>query len=188
MNKLLKKYYDNIKDNYDVTKNTILLEGILLIVTTLLALIFERSKPATLTVLYLLPISLIILSISCLYYASKTKKLEMKYYIMPIIEAIFYLLIIFSIILNNGGKYDFVTILGIITIIKEVFNFLRYKNHSLLQFVNYVLICIVIIICIILSDYILNNLYLFFILFYLLLGIKKILLVLLLEKTNKNLH
>ena len=54
MNKLLKKYYENIKDNYDVTKNTILLEGILLIVTTLLALIFERSKPATLTVLYLL--------------------------------------------------------------------------------------------------------------------------------------
>ncbi len=187
MNKLLKKYYDNIKDNYNVTKNTILLDGVILIVTTLLTLIFERSKPGTLTVLYLLPISLIILSISCLYYASKTKDSELKYYIMPVIESLFYLIITFSVILNNGGKYDFVTILGIITVIKEVFNFLRYEDHSLLQFINYAVICVIMLACILWSSYVLDNLYLFFILLYLVLGIKNIIVVLLLKNNKKNL-
>lgn len=185
MKKLFKNYYNNIKEYYMLEKNILFAEGFLLIIASLIAFIFERNKASTITILYILPISLVILSILSLYYANKTKTKETKYFIVPIFESLFYLAFVFTIIIGNATEYGIVTILGIITIFNLIFSFLRYEKHSLMQYINYILITVISIISIVFSSYIIQNLYQYFILFYLLLGIKKIITVFILNRVNK---
>lgn len=174
MKKLLKNYQDSLI-NINLTKQELLFEGLLLIFTTILALVFNLN-PCTLTIYYLFPISIISLGIFKLYYANKDKELDTKKWIIIVCEGIIYLiaallLVIFPLENPSNFIYCFSTLLIFYNIIKLFIN-----NKSTILIVNVIVLLALNILSIIFNNFILDNLYLYFLLIYLIYGIKKLIL------------
>lgn len=186
MKKLFIDYYQNIKERNKAEKSILLIEGIILLVFSLLVLIFNLNKPSTLTILYLFPIALIFISMDNIYFASKAKEIDNKFFLIYIIESIFYLLIVLYLIFNPiKDKYFFIIILSSYIIFRNILKLFKTKVHSILEYFNIAVMIIISILCIVFNQYIINNLYLYLILFYLIYGIIKIVLYSWLNKKTK---
>lgn len=182
MKKLFNDYYLSIKEKLNLERNSLLFEGILLVLISTIILIFDL-KPSALTILYLFPISLIALSIKELVYADKYKELENKRWMSIIIFGLVYLLFTFYLIINPlKNTYEFIITLSSIMIFKNLTKLITIKNKCLYNYMNIIVISLISALSIIFNNYIVNNLYLYFILIYLIYGIKKLIIYFILKK------
>lgn len=170
MSKIEKK--DNIRK--DINKTKLLFECILLILMPILILIFDRDI-STLSILYLLPISLVILSIEQIIIASKNKKLDNFRWILVLIEGLLFLLISFYIVVTINITSNIALILfSISLLIKNIFDFIAYKDKSIIEIIKYILIVIISILLIIFNDLVIKNLILVLLISLIILGIIKL--------------
>lgn len=188
MKNLFIEYYQSIKEKFNLETKILLFEGIYLSIISILCLIFNQV-PSSLTILYLFPISLILISIEQLYYANKYKELNNQNWILIIIEGLLFLVLSLYLVINPiNNVYLFIMILSSIIIIKNMFKLFINENKSFIQYINIFTAIILGLLFIIFSKYIIDNLYLYFIILFLVWGIKKILFFIILniiDKKNK---
>ncbi len=181
--KIITNYYNSIKENLKLEKQILLTEGITLILFTTLILIFNFNKPNTLTIFYLFPIGLVMIAIENLIYSNKTKEKDMKYWIINLVEGLLYLLaVLFILFYNISSSYSFIIIFSSFIIIRNIFKFLKKPKQSILEYINVVSMIIISIFSILYNELIIDNLYLYFILFYMLYGFIKIIKVIILNR------
>lgn len=185
MKKLFKNYYNLIKDNFKTETNIMLVEGILLSICAVLTLLFNRT-PGTLLILYLFPISLIIIAVLCLFYAKSVKKLPMRFFIYPQVEAFAYLLILIVYIFSEINPYKFIKIIGLFIIIKDFYKYFKYEKPCKLNIIDTVLVVVIGLVSIIFNKQIVDSYFIYLVVVYLLLGIKKISYYMIFKKLRKN--
>lgn len=182
MKKLLNDYYLTIKEKLNLERNVLLFESILMILVATIILIFDL-KPTALTILYLFPLSLIFVAIKELTYADKYKELDQKRWIFIVIFGLMYLLFTFYLVINPlRDANEFVIALSCFMIFYKLTKIITKKDKCLLDYLNIGFISIISILAIIFNNYIVDNLYLYFILLYLIYGIIKLVIYFLVKK------
>ncbi len=185
MKKLFINYYENIKGKFSLEKQILLFEGIGISIIGIICLLFNQI-PSTLTVLYLLPSSLILISVEDLYYASKYKELNDNNWLLILLEGLIFLVISLYLVINPiNNLYLFIMVLASIIIIKNMFKLFITEKKSLIQYIDIFLLMILGILFIIFSKYIIDSIYLYFLILFLVFGVKKIVFLIILNGISK---
>ena len=184
MKKLFNDYYISIKEKFNLESKMLLWEGIFLILISVICLTFNRF-PKELTILYIFPISLILIAVKQLIYADKSKELEDRMWISIIIFGIMYLLFAFYLVINPlKDANQFIVVLSCLMIFIELTKLVTTKNKCLLNYLIIGIISLLSVLVIIFNGAVLSNLYLYLIISYLVLGVLKIISFFLLKKKN----
>lgn len=168
-----------IKDKIDKTnkindKKFMVFEGAFLILVSLLTLIFD-IKLTDLTLLYLFPITLIILSLEYLVMADKNKALKTSNWIFLIIPGLYYLLVsLYVVITKNIDPSSFIVLLASTIIFKNIMYFLAFKEKKVFDYIRIVFMIILSILLIIFKDIVSEDLVLYLGILFIVVGIIKI--------------
>lgn len=184
----MKKYFNNnlsiLKERNIEFKNTLLFNGICLLIISLISLISILGfKEYGVTTLYLLPIYLLAMSIYLLYVTNKEKNtLVNKEFYFNIIGGILLLFNIFYLFLNPVVNTNYFSIIiGSLLILKSIFNIFKYNKHSILEYI-YLGITIIVGILFIIFNTLISKLFIYLILLFILVSIFKIILLVILNK------
>lgn len=184
MKKLFAKYYDNIKDNFISEKNVLLFEGFFLILITTVCMFFN-NQINNLTMIYFFPAILIVLSLKDLIYAENSKKMNNKNWIFIIIDGLVLLGLSLYLAINPiNNKELFIILVSSVIIFESIIKLFIINKKSLLQLLNIIIMIILGALFIIFNEYIITY-YLYFIILFLVYGIKKLLFVIILNNINK---
>lgn len=168
-----------IKDKIDKTnkindKKFMVFEGAFLILVSLLTLIFD-IKLTDLTLLYLFPITLIILSLEYLAMADKNKALKTSNWIFLIIPGLYCLLVsLYVVITKNIDSSSFIVLLASTIIFKNIMYFLASSEKKIFDYIRIVFMIILSILLIIFKDIVSEDLVLYLGILFIVVGIIKI--------------
>lgn len=171
----LSKINDKIdKTNKIDDRKFMVFEGIVLVLVSLLTLIFD-IKLTDLTLLYLFPITLVILSLEYLFMADKNKALKTFNWIFLIIPGLYYLLVsLYIVITKNIDPSIFIVLLASTIIFKNIMYFLAFSDKKIFDYIKMAFMIILSILFIIFKEIISEELVLYLGILFIAIGLIKI--------------
>ena len=170
MKKFITKDYNDIKKRLNIKKNTLLYEGLFLTLISILIYLFDL-KMNEFSVLYLFPLGVVLLSIKYLLISCNYKELDMKRWVLNLVSSFVFLLFTLYLVINPiSTKELFIIMLGVVVIIKNIFDLIIYKRLHVMEVISFIIYLIFGILLIVFNKVIVNN-YLYLVIAMFIIGI-----------------
>ena len=171
MKSFITKSYEDIKLRKDILKTSLLFEGLFLIFVSILVYLFD-IKIGNFTVLYLFPLTLMLVGFKYMIVANKYKELKMNRWLLVLINSFIYLFITLYLVLDiMETKELFIIFLGGLFILKSITDFAIIEKHMhISELIRYVISIIIGILLIVFNNFIVVN-YLYLVIFIFVIGL-----------------
>lgn len=170
MNKFITKDYNDIKKRLNIKKSTLLYEGLFLTLISILIYLFDL-KMSEFSVLYLFPLGVLLLSIKYLLISCNYKELDMKRWVLNLVSSfVFLLFALYLVLAPISTKELFIIMLGVVIIIKNIFDLIICKKLHVMEVISFILYLIFGILLIVFNKVIVNN-YLYLVIAMFIIGI-----------------